>query len=160
MPLLKKIRNIIQKICRKFLGFFEKKDQETEQKTRDDEFAKSSVSDDYNKEYWCGLTFNLRKDYDIDIAGMLPIIEELDSDQISDIAEKYAQLLLSVNSGLFSKKIIEIIENKSKVTTDYNEQLFIQNVLVYYGLLKEELNAYYKNTNVPVIKPSFVFKSK
>lgn len=91
---------------------------------------------------------------------MLPIIEELDSDQISDIAEKYAQLLLSVNSGLFSKKIIEIIENKSKVTTDYNEQLFIQNVLVYYGLLKEELNAYYKNTNVPVIKPSFVFKSK
>lgn len=118
------------------------------------------MSDDYNEEYLCGITFNLRKDYDVDIAGILPIIEELDSDKISDIAEKYAQLLLSINKGLFAKKIIEIIENKSKITTDYNEQLFIQNVIVYYGLLKEELNAYYQNTNVPVIRPSFVFKSK
>lgn len=160
MLLLKKIKNIIQQTYKKFLGFFKKENKKEQTVDAGSEAVKSSISDDYNKEYLCGITFNLRKDYDIDIAGMLPIIEDLDPDKMNEVGEKYAQLLLSINKGLFSKKILEIIENKSKNTTDYNEQLFIQNVLVYYGLLKEELNKYYLNTNMPVIRPTFVFKSK
>ena len=110
-------------------------------------------------EHLCSISFSLTKDYDIDIIGSFPNFDDMSTKEIGNIGEKYSQLLLSVNSGIFSAKIIDILENRHKESDDHREQLFIQNTIIFYNLFKEEITKIH-NSDQPIISPSAVFNTK
>jgi hypothetical protein len=113
----------------------------------------------YEEEYLCGISFKLTKNFDVDILGFIPETDKLSPDEISDIAEKYAQLLLSINKGFLKSKVLSILNNKANASSEPNEQLFLNNVVVYYDLLKDEISKL-QNSNAPLIRPISVFRSK
>ena len=117
-----------------------------------------TTEDDIDK-YLCGISFYLTDKYEIDVSGFVPNMEEIDVDDITNISEKYAQLLLSVNKGFLKDKILEILTERARTTDNTNEQLFINNVIVFYGLLKDELSKL-QNSKYPLIRPTNVFRSK
>ena len=120
--------------------------------------AKTTEDDNIDK-YLCGISFYLTDKYEIDVSGFVPNMEEIDVDDITNISEKYAQLLLSVNKGFLKDKILEILTERARTTDNTNEQLFINNVIVFYGLLKDELSKL-QNSKYPLIRPTNVFRSK
>jgi len=116
-------------------------------------------SNKYEEEYLCGISFKLTKNFDVDILGFIPETDRLSPDEISDIAEKYAQLLLSINKGFLKSKVLNILDDKANRSSEPNEQLFLNNVVVYYDLLKDEI-AKLQNSQAPLIRPVSVFRSK
>lgn len=120
----------------------------------------AETTEDNNLEkYLCGISFYLTDKYEIDVSGFVPNMEEIDIDDITNISEKYAQLLLSINKGFLKEKILEILTQRAEITENINEQLFINNVIVFYGLLKDELSKL-QNSKYPLIRPTNVFRSK
>mgnify|MGYP003348854759 CR=1 FL=1 len=115
--------------------------------------TKQSVS---SEEYLSGICFNLTKQADIDIIALLPDMAKIDDNDIGDVAEKYAQLMLAINHGLLKTKILEILSNRYESSSDYKEQLFIDNVITFYDIFKTELNKIQYNNQSPLIKPSSV----
>jgi hypothetical protein len=148
---MKYILHILEKFLIYYKSLFASK---TEDKPENiEEFNKDE------EEYLCGISFKLTKNFDIDILGFIPETEKLSPDEISDIAEKYAQLLLSINKGFFKSKVLSILDDKANRSSEPNEQLFLNNVVVYYGLLKDEISKL-QNSNTPLIRPVSVFRSK
>jgi hypothetical protein len=111
-------------------------------------------------EYVSGICFNLTKQSDVDIIALLPDMEKIDDNDIGDLAEKYAQLILAINHGLLKNKLLEILSYKAESSSNYKEQLFIDNVITFYDIFKLELNKLQYNNQSPLIKPSSVFKAK
>lgn len=107
----------------------------------------------------CSISFSLTEKFDVDIEGLFPDFDKLEIEELSEIAEKYAQLILSLNKGLFSKQILKIFNAHYKKSKNTKEQLFLQNVLVFYNLLQEEVSKIYNNDS-PLIRPSSVFNNK
>ena len=107
----------------------------------------------------CSISFSLTEKFDIDIEGVFPEFDKIEIEEIVEISEKYAQLLLSINKGLFSKQILKIFNDHYKKSTNTKEQLFLQNVLIFYSLLQEEISKIYNN-DTPIIRPSSVFNNK
>jgi hypothetical protein len=148
---MKYIRHILEKFSIYYKNLFSSK---TENKP---EYIKEPNK--YEEEYLCGISFKLTKNFDVDILGFIPETDKLSPDEISDIAEKYAQLLLSINKGFLKSKVLSILDDKANRSSEPNEQLFLNNVVVYYDLLKEEISKL-QNSNTPLIRPISVFRSK
>lgn len=102
-----------------------------------------------------GINFNMTKDFDIDIACSIPDLEHSNSDDIIKLSEKYAELILFLNRGIFKKQILQILKNYN--TDNIKSKLFIDNIIYFYPILNDELNKAIKS-NKPLIKPSSVFK--
>jgi hypothetical protein len=139
------LKKQIQIIYEKFCSLFKKNEEQNKQ--------------DINEEYLCSVCFGLNDDFDIGIIGSFPPMKNSTMEEIANIGEKYAQLLLSVNKGLLAKDTLNILDNRYKSSEDHKEQLFLQNVLIFYNLLNEEI-AKVQNTNQPLISPSAVFNKK
>lgn len=148
---MKYILHILEKFLIYYKGLFYTKAQNKVENIEE--------SNKYEEEYLCGISFKLTKNFDIDILGFIPETENLSPDEISDIAEKYAQLLLSINKGFLKSKVLNILEDKSSRSSEPNEQLFLNNVVVYYDILKDEI-AKLQNSQAPLIRPVSVFRSK
>lgn len=100
----------------------------------------------------------LRPNYEIDIELAYPDWSKLEDKNIPDIAEKYAELLIYINSNLFKNKIINTIENNSKNSQEIKQKLFFDNIISFYDIIKTNL---INNTNNgPLISPSSVFNGK
>jgi len=141
--------NLIYQIYQKLFNVFNKK-RSSEQKDQDTEEPK----------YLGGVFLKITEDLEIDIGCVLPDVQGLSTDEISNISEKYAELLIMINSGIFRNQMFDMIKNKTKTIEDddIKEQLFIDNLLFFDKILTQELNKATKN-NKPLIRPVSVFKN-
>jgi hypothetical protein len=95
----------------------------------------------------------------VDVIFLHPRIDNLSIIEISTEAEKFAELLIYAISGLMEPKVLTIIRDKAKNTNNDKEQLFYDNVLSYYDLIKTEFEQKLLD-NGPLIRPRSVFNSK
>ena len=100
----------------------------------------------------------LRPNYEIDIQLAYPDWSKLEDKNIPAIAEKYAELLIYINSNIFKNKMMDMIENNSKNSQEIKQKLFFDNIISFYDIIKTNLinNA----NNGPLISPSSVFNGK
>ncbi len=79
-------------------------------------------------------------------------------DKLTKLSEEYAELLVWINDGLLADKIIGFIKRTMKEADTEQEKLFLENILVFWGLLHIE---YTKNKKIksdqPLVRPSSVF---
>lgn len=124
-----------------------------------------SASEESEKElspeekYLCGLSFYLDEKSDVHVSGFIPDAETIGPENVSTIAEHYAQLILAINKGLLKDKILLLLKDTGESSENPNEKLFIDNVILFYNILKDELAKIQSNKG-PLIKPSSVFKAK
>lgn len=105
------------------------------------------------------ITIFLRPDLNIDIQFNHPNIDRCEDYNISHIAEKYAQLLIYINSVALKYKLQDHIETQSKGTTSIKQKLFFDNIVFFHDIMLQEIRAK-KHTNEPLIKPLSVFNFK
>jgi len=67
--------------------------------------------------------------------------------------------LIYVTNNLMEPKLLTTIRDKTKNTNNDKEQLFYDNVLSYYDVIKTEFEQKLIN-NGPLIRPRSVFNSK
>lgn len=109
-------------------------------------------------QYTCGISFVIDKNNAMEIICMIPKdLDQLDAYEIAEAAEKYAELLLYINKGLFKNDIEDILDKRSELDSE-NKILFIQNVKNFYDMHSIELSKIMKN-NRPLISPSTVFRT-
>jgi hypothetical protein len=113
-----------------------------------------SVTDDMHS-----LSIILHPDDMVDIIVLHPKLDKLSLVEISSEAEKFAELLIYVANNLMEPKLLTTIRNKTKNTDNEKEQLFYDNVLSYYDVIKSEFEKKLIN-NGPLIRPRSVFNSK
>lgn len=116
-------------------------------------FAKNKNQDEYS------LTISLKPDYNIDIKFNYPDLENCDDYSIPNIAERYAQLLLYINSVALKYKLQDYIEEKSKLTDNTKQKLFLDNIVFFHDVMLQEIGSK-KHKNEPLIRPSMVFNLK
>jgi hypothetical protein len=105
------------------------------------------------------LSVILHPDDIIDIIVLHPKLDRLSLVEISTEAEKFAELLIYVTNNLMEPKLLTTIRNKTKNTNNDKEQLFYDNVLSYYDIIKTEFEKKLID-NGPLIRPRSVFNSK
>ena len=105
------------------------------------------------------LSIILHPDDMVDIIVLHPNLDKLSLVEISAEAEKFAELLIYVANNLMEPKLLTTIRNKTKDTNNDKEQLFYDNVLSYYDVIKSNFEKNIINTG-PLIKPRSVFNSK
>ena len=115
---------------------------------------------DNQQEAVAGITFRLNADQTIDISCYIPETKDLSVNDITSTAEDYAELLMHINEGLLSSKIISFIKETIKKSDHEQDKLFFENVLVFWVMhhveyLKEKKN----KSDQPLIMPSKVFNS-
>jgi hypothetical protein len=123
----------------------------TKEKSQEEE---ESVADDMHS-----LSIILHPDDMVDIIVLHPKLEKLSLVEISSEAEKFAELLIYVANNLMEPKLLTTIRNKTKDTNNEKEQLFYDNVLSYYDVIKSEFEKKLID-NGPLIRPRSVFNSK
>lgn len=114
----------------------------------------ASASDDMHS-----LSIVLHPNEMVDIIVLHPKLDKLSIVEISTEAEKFAELLVYVSNNLMEPKLLTTIRNKTKNTANDKEQLFYDNVLSYYDLIKTEFEKKIID-NGPLIRPRSVFNSK
>lgn len=106
------------------------------------------------------IQFCLNEKNKVEILCDIPYVQSLSENDLIEISEKYAELLLGVSHGLFRTQIIETLKTESKNTEDHQKILLIDNIMSFYEILKQESlksSVYY---NSPVVAPSSVFSDK
>lgn len=107
--------------------------------------------------FGCGIFFFINKDNAMEITCMIPKdLSQLDARSFAEAAEKYAELLVYINKGLFKNEINDILSETSSIENE-NSILFIQNVKDFYEIHNSEISKILKN-NRPLISPSSVFR--
>lgn len=120
---------------------------------------KTDSNNKNHNNYIFGISLRLNKDGHIDILCELPETEKLNNENIINISEKYAEVLLYMNKGLFKHQIISILNNHKHIYNHIpNSILFIDNVLSFYKLLEIEFNKIKKQKTNPLVRPISVFK--
>ena len=105
-----------------------------------------------------GITFKLNSDSTIDISCYIPETKNLSVEQMTTLSENYAELMLYINEGFLTPKIIEFIKGSIKETDFEQDKLFFENVLVFCTMHHvEHLKNKKAKSNQPLIRPSSVF---
>lgn len=138
--------NLIYQIFKRLSGLFKTDESKTGAET--------------SSEFIGEVIFRLDAQYNMDFMCLLPETKNLDPDMLIEIAEKYAELLLYINRGLFTSQIIDILKarqlDKSE-DTSINERLFIENTITFAELLSVEYDKV-KDNRGPLIRPIFAFR--
>ena len=141
--------NLIYQILQKFYNVFTSK---PEVKNITNNISKDTT-------YVSGITFQITDELELDIGCILPDLENYSTDQISDLSEKYAELLMMINGVIFRNQIFDMLKNKMESSEDdTKKQLFINNIISFDKIFTHELNKALKN-NRPLIRPTSVFKN-
>jgi hypothetical protein len=139
--------NLIYQIFRRFYSVFNKKPKP----------AQNDILD--NTKYVSGIVFKITENLELDIGCVLPDLHNYSTDEISDLAEKYAELLIMINNGIFKNQIFDMLNTKTEsIDCKDKDRLFINNVLSFDKILNQELSKVIKN-NRPLIRPTSVFKN-
>jgi hypothetical protein len=113
-----------------------------------------------NETYIGAISFKVTSDLDIDVMCALPDIKNATIDEISVLAEKYADFLLAINEGHLKDDIINIIQNNVDKSTEPKDTLFLENMLFHWALTHVEYEKKKRNKekkDQPVIRPISVF---
>lgn len=135
-------------------------------KFRDRKISKNKDIPNNSIEYIASLSLGLlNNDYDtVDIKCLLPDVDNKSIEEISNIAEKYAQLLVLLHTEAFDKNIFRILDNNKILYKDnYKSTLLIDNIISFWKILYQlESKKYHQKfkMNQPLIKPSEAFKVK
>jgi len=105
-----------------------------------------------------GITISLTNNYDIDIELKYPNIDNKNINDIPNIAEKYAELLIFINSSPLRYRLLDTIKDKSYRSENIKEKLFFDNVISFYDIIKQEIKK--ANNSGPLISPISVFATK
>jgi len=76
---------------------------------------------------------------------------------VIDVAEKYAELLVYINSSAFRSKLTDILEEKIKLSENVNEQLLLDNIISFQDIIRKEMQNASAANYTPVIRPISVF---
>lgn len=107
-----------------------------------------------------GLSFRLNHNKSVDISCYMPETDNMSNDQLTSSAENYANLLLYINEGLLMQDIIKFIQKTIDDTDNMHDKLYLENVLLFWGMLHIEHQKKYKHKyNQPVIRPLAAFRS-
>lgn len=119
----------------------------------------NSVQKIDSNNYIGSINFRLTPNAEIDIEFNHQDITNSSVEEISSLAESYANLIVLINNGLLKKQLLDVIKiyKKENMNNDKNT-LLLDNVLFFNQLLQEELKTIKKETG-PLIKPSLVFKN-
>lgn len=120
-------------------------------------YKKLFVKKQSNTEY--GLTLKLLFDNDIDIQLQYPILDNYDINHIPEVAEKYAQLLLYINSATLRYKLVDTLLDKGKRNDNIKEKLFFDNVIAFHDTIRQQILQDRHNKG-PLIRPISVFSAK
>jgi hypothetical protein len=105
-----------------------------------------------------GLSFVMNNNKSVDISCYMPETDNMSSEQLVGSAENYANLLLYINEGLLMQDIIKFIQKTIDTTDSVQDKLFLENVLVFWGVLYVEQQQKFKyKHNQPVIRPLAAF---
>lgn len=107
------------------------------------------------------ISFNLYDNSDIDIICSIPNIDNIDTENIATISEKYATFLCHINDGNLIDSILNILIDQKKCTESEKGALFLDNVLFFWALTHAENQKTIKKnekTGQPMVKPMDVFK--
>ena len=119
--------------------------------------SKKEIDDD---ETIGAVTFKLNKDKTIDISCYTPEISSLSVGSMTKLSEDYAELLSLINDGILAPKIVKFINGIIDKAEDEREKLFLENILVFWGLSHvENLKTKRSKSNHPLVRPSSVFHS-
>ena len=111
-------------------------------------------------EYIGSVTFKLNKDKTIDISCYTPEVSSLSVGSMTKLSEDYAELLSLINDGILAPKIVKFINGIIDKAEDEREKLFLENILVFWGLSHvENLKTKRSKSNHPLVRPSAVFRS-
>ena len=82
--------------------------------------------------------------------------------EIVDLAENYAHFILGISNDHMYNEIMDLLEKKILTDDNISNKLFVENVLHFAPILKNELEkqtiSSYINNAEPLIKPTSVFK--
>ena len=122
---------------------------------------KFSIKKEIDDEQYVGaVTFTLNKDKSVDISCYTPEVSALSVGSMTKLSENYAELLSLINDGILAPKIVQFINGIIDKSEDEQEKLFLENVLVFWGLSHvENLKKKRSKSNQPLIRPSTVFRS-
>lgn len=105
------------------------------------------------------IVISLQNNYDIDIELKYPNLENYSVENMTSLAEKYAELLIYINSNVLKHKLLENIKDRSYKSEDLKQKLFFDNVLSFHDIIKQEIKKQ-TNTTGPLISPIAVFATK
>lgn len=105
------------------------------------------------------IIISLQNNYDIDIELKYPNLENYSVENMTSLAEKYAELLIYINSNVLKHKLLENIKDRSYKSEDLKQKLFFDNVLSFHDIIKQEIKKQ-TNTTGPLISPIAVFATK
>lgn len=127
---------------------------------------KHKLNDTDNQEHSASLFFGLLdSDPDIvDIKCLLPNVDDKNTSEITAIAEKYAQLLVLLNTENFNKNIHEILAMHKKTNNEnFKTIMLVDSIIsfwdILYNLQTKQMYTKYKS-HQPLIRPSDAFKIK
>lgn len=133
----------------KILNWFSLKKKEIKQKDKE------------NKENYIGsLSFKLTENYDIDLACSFPETTNRSLEELTTLAEKFAQFLMTSSEGDLKEDVIRILKNSATKSVNDNDYLFLENVLVFWAMLHVETQKHKRQRDKrdqPVIRPISVF---
>jgi hypothetical protein len=104
------------------------------------------------------IVISLKSNYDVDIQLKYPNLDNEHINNIPNIAEKYAELLIYINSNALKYRLLDTIKDKSYRSEDIKEKLFFDNVISFYDLIRQEIKK--ANNTGPLISPMSVFATK
>jgi hypothetical protein len=92
----------------------------------------------------------------------IPDTSDKTSDEIVDLAENYANLIIHIANTPMHNDILNLLEQKIIDDDNVSNKLFIENVLSFAPILKNELEkqalSSYSNNTEPLVRPTSVFK--
>jgi hypothetical protein len=137
---------LISRIFKKFLKLFSK--------------VSRSKPESEAQEHIGGIFVELTPEFEFDIACLLPSLDKFNDQQLLEVAEKYAELLLLLNKGFLKKQIFTMLNNYVSNNDDIKSKLLVDNIVAFYDILNNELNNTIKaNANKPIVKPTSVFQN-
>jgi hypothetical protein len=106
--------------------------------------------------------FDILDSDEIDILYSIPSdLSDKTPEEIANMAEQFASLLLSLTSGNLNETIFKSLRHQMTQTSDSNHILFIDNILIFWSVLyKDKLKKRQKKYDQyqPVVRPSEVFR--
>jgi hypothetical protein len=105
------------------------------------------------------VTISLDQNEKISVDLKYPELQNIKINDIPDIAEMSAELLLYSCSSLCQKKILSDLADKYYDTDNLKNKLFFDNLISFYNIIKTNIKES-SNLNQPLIRPTAVFNTK
>lgn len=115
------------------------------------------LTNDYN--FLCSINFELNSDGTINIVCYWPNFDDSNSFQIEPISKQFGALLHMINSGFLTQEIVSTLTNTIDKNNYYDSSFVHYSMLRWLDSLNNKEKPYQNNDdNIPIIKPSNVFK--